>query len=355
MPDVPSVARGDEAHLRQVLINLLANAVKFTEKGGVTLHVSRVDGGPEAVTLKFSIRDTGIGIAPQDQRRIFESFTQADQTQTRRFGGTGLGTTIAKQLVELMGGRMGLESAVGLGSTFWFELAARARRGRTARPGAGRADRDAGARDRLPGGAVRADRKHDPRLGRGVRARHGPRRCRCAPTRRGARRAISRVRFAVCERRRWGRARRDAAAAAAGDQAPPGRALRAGGVRRIRRGRRSSRAGIRRCSRCPPRSGCCSTRCMPLPPPARPRASMFISDYLKRREGVRRLKVLVADDNAVNRTVLRRSSSARTTISRWSRAARRRSTQPSASGSTSRSSTATCRASAGWRRCARCG
>jgi two-component system, sensor histidine kinase RpfC len=74
------------------------------------------------VVLKFSIRDTGIGIAPEDQRRIFESFTQADQTTTRRFGGTGLGTTIAKQLAELMGGRLGLESAVGLGSTFWFEL-----------------------------------------------------------------------------------------------------------------------------------------------------------------------------------------------------------------------------------------
>jgi two-component system sensor histidine kinase RpfC len=122
MPDVPPHVRGDEAHLRQVLINLLANAVKFTVRGGVTLHVSRVGEGPQSVLLKFSIRDTGIGIAPEDQRRIFESFTQADQTTTRRFGGTGLGTTIAKQLTELMGGRLGLESAVGLGSTFWFEL-----------------------------------------------------------------------------------------------------------------------------------------------------------------------------------------------------------------------------------------
>ena len=122
MPDVPPNVHGDEAHLRQVLINLLANAVKFTARGGVTLHVSRVGEGPQSVVLKFSIRDTGIGIAPEDQRRIFESFTQADQTTTRRFGGTGLGTTIAKQLVELMSGRLGLESAVGLGSTFWFEL-----------------------------------------------------------------------------------------------------------------------------------------------------------------------------------------------------------------------------------------
>ena len=122
MPDVPPDVRGDDAHLRQVLINLLANAVKFTARGGVTLHVSRVGEGPQSVVLKFSIRDTGIGIAPEDQRRIFESFTQADQTTTRRFAGTGLGTTIAKQLTELMNGRMGLESAVGLGSTFWFEL-----------------------------------------------------------------------------------------------------------------------------------------------------------------------------------------------------------------------------------------
>ena len=122
MPDVPPYVRGDPGHLRQVLINLLGNAVKFTEKGGVTLHVSRLGDGEGHAYLKFSIRDTGIGIAPEHQRRIFESFTQADQSVTRQFGGTGLGTTISKQLVELMGGTIGLESAVGLGSTFWFEL-----------------------------------------------------------------------------------------------------------------------------------------------------------------------------------------------------------------------------------------
>jgi len=122
MPDVPPYVRGDPIHLRQVLINLLGNAVKFTEKGGVTLHVSHVSAEQGSERLKFSIRDTGIGIAPEHQRRIFESFTQADQGVTRKFGGTGLGTTISKQLVELMGGTMGLESAVGLGSTFWLEL-----------------------------------------------------------------------------------------------------------------------------------------------------------------------------------------------------------------------------------------
>ncbi|HXR58739.1 MAG TPA: ATP-binding protein, partial [Burkholderiales bacterium] len=122
MPEVPPTVRGDAHHLRQVLINLTGNAVKFTERGGVTVHVSNQGETENAVRLKFSVRDTGIGIAPEAQGHIFDSFTQADQTTTRRFGGTGLGTTIAKQLVELMGGRIGLESAVGLGSTFWFEI-----------------------------------------------------------------------------------------------------------------------------------------------------------------------------------------------------------------------------------------
>ena len=121
MPEVPPAVRGDAHHLRQVLINLAGNAVKFTEHGSVTVHVSGQGETATGVRLKFSVRDTGIGIPPESQSRIFESFTQADQTTTRRFGGTGLGTTIAKQLVELMGGRIGVESAVGLGSTFWFE------------------------------------------------------------------------------------------------------------------------------------------------------------------------------------------------------------------------------------------
>jgi two-component system sensor histidine kinase RpfC len=124
MPEVPPEVRGDAHHLRQVLVNLAGNAVKFTEHGSVTVHVSNQGDTPTGVRLKFSVRDTGIGIPRDAQHRIFESFTQADQTTNRRFGGTGLGTTIAKQLVELMGGRIGLESAVGLGSTFWFEIEA---------------------------------------------------------------------------------------------------------------------------------------------------------------------------------------------------------------------------------------
>jgi two-component system sensor histidine kinase RpfC len=122
MPEVPPAVRGDPHHLRQVLINLAGNAVKFTNAGSVTVHVSVQAETETNVRLKFSIRDTGIGIAPEAQARIFESFAQADQSTTRRFGGTGLGTTIAKQLVGLMGGRIGLESAIGLGSTFWVEI-----------------------------------------------------------------------------------------------------------------------------------------------------------------------------------------------------------------------------------------
>jgi two-component system sensor histidine kinase RpfC len=122
MPEVPPALRGDPHHLRQILINLAGNAVKFTERGSVTVHVSAQAETEISVRLKFSIRDTGIGIPAEAQAQIFESFTQADQSTTRRFGGTGLGTTIAKQLVTLMGGRIGLESSVGLGTTFWIEL-----------------------------------------------------------------------------------------------------------------------------------------------------------------------------------------------------------------------------------------
>jgi two-component system sensor histidine kinase RpfC len=124
-PNVPFLLTGDGFLLRQVLVNLLGNAIKFTETGGVQLRIhlkSGEDADSPRVHLQFFVIDTGIGIQESAQAKIFDSFTQADGSTTRRFGGTGLGTTISKQLVELLGGRIGLESTPGEGSTFWFEL-----------------------------------------------------------------------------------------------------------------------------------------------------------------------------------------------------------------------------------------
>jgi len=106
--------------LRQILTNLLGNAIKFTDRGEIVLsaHMDRQDG--ESVSLRFEVRDTGIGIPPELQSSIFDSFTQADESSSRRFGGTGLGLPISKQLAELMGGGIGVESSPGHGTTFWF-------------------------------------------------------------------------------------------------------------------------------------------------------------------------------------------------------------------------------------------
>jgi signal transduction histidine kinase/ligand-binding sensor domain-containing protein/CheY-like chemotaxis protein len=114
--------RIDGARLRQVLINLGGNAVKFTETGDVTFRVVPLEREGETLRVRFEVADTGIGIAPEHHARIFEQFAQADTSTTRRFGGTGLGLAIARQIVELMGGTLGLESAPGAGSTFSFTL-----------------------------------------------------------------------------------------------------------------------------------------------------------------------------------------------------------------------------------------
>jgi len=121
-PAIDYHLRGDSHHLRQVLLNLLSNAIKFTERGEIGVEVTLIAETEEGLRLRFEVRDTGIGISAAVQQRIFERFVQADDSTTRRYGGTGLGTTIAKQLVELMGGVIGVRSAYGEGSTFWFEL-----------------------------------------------------------------------------------------------------------------------------------------------------------------------------------------------------------------------------------------
>ncbi|MDJ0724331.1 MAG: ATP-binding protein [Prochloraceae cyanobacterium] len=134
--EVPQKLRGDPSRIRQILLNLVSNAIKFTESGEVILRISlgtniskksnsflnRSDRSNQTIPIYCSVSDTGIGISPQDREKLFKSFSQVDASTTRKHGGTGLGLVICKQLVELMGGEIGVESTLGVGSTFWFTI-----------------------------------------------------------------------------------------------------------------------------------------------------------------------------------------------------------------------------------------
>ncbi|MDQ3834627.1 MAG: ATP-binding protein, partial [Actinomycetota bacterium] len=133
-PAVPTALRGDPFRLRQVLTNLVGNAIKFTEQGEITLFARLVEETSERVTVRFEVQDTGIGMTPQEQEGLFKAFSQASSATARRYGGTGLGLAISKRLVELMRGRIEVESEQGRGSTFWFT--AQFEKGEDARQGA---------------------------------------------------------------------------------------------------------------------------------------------------------------------------------------------------------------------------
>ncbi len=121
-PSVPSSVRGDPSRLRQVLTNLVGNAIKFTEQGEVVVYADAQPDAPNGLTVRFEIRDTGIGIPPDRVDHVFESFSQVDASTTRKYGGTGLGLAISKGLVEQMGGQIGVHSQPGQGTTFWFTV-----------------------------------------------------------------------------------------------------------------------------------------------------------------------------------------------------------------------------------------
>ncbi|MCD8457270.1 hypothetical protein LPH56_02500 [Xylella taiwanensis] len=121
-PTVRLLVRGDQVRLRQVLSNLIGNAIKFTERGRVDIKLRRLGENRTQHLLRFEVHDTGIGISSEQQARLFSSFSQADASTTRLYGGTGLGLAICKRIIDLMSGRIGIESQLDVGSTLWFEI-----------------------------------------------------------------------------------------------------------------------------------------------------------------------------------------------------------------------------------------
>jgi two-component system sensor histidine kinase/response regulator len=120
-PELSKLAlQGDELRLGQILLAITAHAIKFTTQGSVTVRVTLFEETPRDMVLCLEVRDTGIGVAPIDQRRIFGLFEQADRSSTRRYGRTGLGLALSRQMIELMGGEFGVESQPGVGAVFWF-------------------------------------------------------------------------------------------------------------------------------------------------------------------------------------------------------------------------------------------